>query len=102
MGARLRLVTITVTHPLLVSPAEIHEAIKGCVDAIVEVVRATLESTPVELVADIAEVGIVMCGGGAQLRLLENLLRYKVGVPVSVAKEPYKCAALGAGRMLDE
>ena len=87
---------------ILVSSTEIHEAIKGCVETIAEVVRVTLESTPVELVSDIAEGGIAVCGGGAQLRLLEDLLRYKTGVPVSVVHDPRKCAALGAGRMLGE
>lgn len=87
---------------ILVSNTETHEATKGCVKTIAEVVRVTLESTPAELVSDIVEEGIVVCGGGAQLRLLEDLLRYKTGVPVSVVHDPRKCAALGAGRMLGE
>ncbi|MGB3633788.1 MAG: rod shape-determining protein [Rubrobacteraceae bacterium] len=87
---------------ILVSSTEIHEAIKRFVEAIAEVVRVTLESTPVELVSDVAEGGIAVCGGGAQLRLLEDLLRYKTGVPVSVVHDPHKCAVLGAGQMLGE
>lgn len=87
---------------ILVSSTETHEAIKGCVKTIAEVVRVTLEGTPAELVSDIVEGGIVVCGGGAQLRLLEDLLRYKTGVPVSVVHDPRKCPALGAGRMLGE
>lgn len=87
---------------ILVSSMETHEAIKGCVKTIAEVVRVTLEGTPAGLVSDIVEGGIVVCGGGAQLRLLEDLLRYKTGVPVSVVHDPRKCPALGAGRMLGE
>ncbi|MGF1473291.1 MAG: rod shape-determining protein [Rubrobacteraceae bacterium] len=85
---------------ILVSTEEAHDAMKGCVATIAETVRATFENTPAELVADVAEGGIVLCGGGTRLRLLEDLLRYKVGVPVSTAKEPVRCAAVGAGRTL--
>ena len=63
--------------------------------AVVEAVRKTLERTPAELFSDIAEGGIVLCGGGTRLRLLADLLRYKIGMPVSVAREPHKCAAVG-------
>lgn len=80
---------------------EISRAIKGCVEIVVEVVRRTLESTPAELVSDVSKGGIVLCGNGARLRLLDDLLWLKVGVPVSVAKEPHKCAAMGAGLMLE-
>ena len=89
------------TKTILVNTTEIHKAIKGCVKIIIEAVGATLENTSAELVSDIGEGGIVLCGGGAQLRLLEDLLHYKVGVSVRVAKEPHKCAAIGAGRMLE-
>jgi rod shape-determining protein MreB len=81
---------------------EIHGVTTGCVDVLVETLRRTLESTPAELVSDIAEGGIVLCGNGARLRLLEDLLHYKVGVPVSVAREPHKCVALGAGLILEQ
>jgi rod shape-determining protein MreB len=86
---------------ILTNNKEIHGATTGCVDTVVEAVRATLESTPAELVSDIAEGGIVLCGNGAWLRLLEDLLHYKAGVPVSVAREPHKCVALGAGLILE-
>lgn len=69
--------------------------------SVVEVVRKTLDSTPAELFSDIVEGGIVLCGGGTRLRLLADLLRYKVGVPVTVAREPHKCAAVGAGLVLE-
>ena len=80
---------------------EIYRALKGCVELFVEAVRRTLESTPAELVSDISKGGIVLCGNGARLRLLDDLLRYEVGVPVSVAKEPHKCTAIGANLMLE-
>ena len=84
-----------------IDTTELYQAIKECVEIIVEAVRTTFESTSAELISDIAEEGITLCGGGAQLTLLEDLLRYKVGLPVRVAKEPQKCAAMGAGRVLE-
>jgi rod shape-determining protein MreB len=86
---------------ILTNNKELYRAIKGCVDILVEAVRRALESTPAELVSDIARGGIVLCGSGARLRLLEDLLHYKAGVPVCVAKEPHKCAAMGAGLILE-
>ncbi len=86
---------------ILVRSSETHEAIKGCLKAIAEAVRVTFESTSAELVSDIAEGGVVLCGSGAQLRFLEDLLRYQIGVPVYIAKEPHKCAAMGAGWVLE-
>ena len=86
---------------ILLSSTEIYRAIRGSVQSVVEVVRKTFESTPVELFTDIVEGGLVLCGGGTRLRLLADLLRYKIGVPVSVAREPHKCAAVGAGLVLE-
>ncbi len=85
---------------VLIGGAEVHRAIKGCVDTVVEVIRRALENTSAELVSDIAGKGIVLTGGGAQLRLLDDLLHYKLGVPVIVARRPAECAAVGAGMFL--
>jgi len=88
--------TVTVTEE------EIREALKEPVLAIVETVRACLERTPPELAADIVEKGIVMSGGTAQLRGLDELLRMETSLPVAIAEQPLTCVARGVGRMLDE
>jgi rod shape-determining protein MreB len=88
--------TITVTEE------EIREALREPVTAIVHTVRACLERTPPELAADIVERGIVMSGGGAQLRGLDQLLRLETGLAVTIADDPLTCAVRGIGRMLDE
>jgi len=85
-----------------VTEEEVREALREPVAAIVETVRACLERTPPELAADIVEKGIVMSGGGALLRGLDHLIKLETGLAVVVAEHALTCAALGAGRMLDE
>jgi rod shape-determining protein MreB len=87
--------TITVTEE------EIRDALREPVAAIVHTVRACLERTPPELAADIVEKGIVMSGGGAQLRGLDQLLRMETNLAVTIADDPLTCAVRGVGRMLD-
>ena len=69
---------------------------------IVETVRTCLEQTPPELAADIVDTGIVITGGGGLLRGLDRLLGMETQLPVTVAKDPIACVALGVGRVLDE
>jgi rod shape-determining protein MreB len=77
------------------------EALQDCVAQIIEAIRATLEQTPPELAADIIDQGVVLAGGGAQLRGLDEVLRDATGLPVVVAEDPLRCVALGAGATLE-
>src|ERR1700744_267346 len=65
------------------------------VGTIVEGVRIALENTARELAADIVDQGIVLTGGGALLKGLDEELRDETGLPVSVAEEPLTCVAIG-------
>ncbi len=85
-----------------VSSAEIGEALKEQVNAILDTVLKCLEKTPPELAADIVDRGIFLAGGGALLRNLSILLSEKTGVPVMIAENPLDCVALGSGKVLDE
>ena len=87
---------------IVVGEEEIRDALSENVATIVETVRICLERTPPELAADIIDKGIVMAGGGALLRGLDELLRRETGLPVSVAENPLLCVALGTGKVLDE
>jgi rod shape-determining protein MreB len=60
-----------------------------------------LERTPPELSADIVDKGIVLTGGGAQLRNLDVLLREETGLPVMVCDDPVSAVVLGSGKALD-
>ena len=63
--------------------------------------RTALEQTPPELAADIVDRGIVLTGGGALLRGLDQLLREETSLPISVVDDPLSAVVLGTGRALD-
>lgn len=84
-----------------ISSSEITEAMQEPLMAVASTVRATLEKCPPELAADIIDRGMVLTGGGAQLRNIAQLLTQETGVPAYVAENPIACVALGAGRALE-
>ncbi|HEU0078554.1 MAG TPA: rod shape-determining protein [Longimicrobiaceae bacterium] len=81
---------------------EIRECIQEPIQAIVGAVRRALEVTPPELSSDIVDEGIVMTGGGAQLRGLDRILALETGLPIHVDDEPLTCVVRGAGMVLDD
>ncbi len=87
---------------LLITDEEIREALAEPVATIVEAVRQALERTPPELSADIMDRGIVLSGGGALLRNLDQRLRDETGLPVVLAEDPLASVVLGAGRVLED
>jgi len=84
-----------------VTSQEVVEAIQEPLAAIVGAVRAVLEETPPELAADIFDKGIVLTGGGAQLRGIDRYLVMHTGVPAIVADDPQTCVARGTGLALE-
>jgi rod shape-determining protein MreB len=86
---------------LLITDEEIREALAEPVSTIVDAVRQALERTPPELSADIMDRGIVLSGGGALLRNLDQRLRDETGLPVVLAEDPLASVVLGAGRVLE-
>ncbi|MEK9152460.1 MAG: rod shape-determining protein [Patescibacteria group bacterium] len=86
---------------IIVSDVQIREALARSVKAIVENIKATLEITPPELVADIYERGMVLTGGGALLQGLDKILSKATEIPVRVADDPLTCVVRGTGILLD-
>ena len=80
---------------------EILEALSEPLNQIVVAVKNALEKTPPELGADIAEHGLMLTGGGALLRDLDQLLTEETGLPVHVAEEPLNCVVKGCGIALE-
>ncbi len=81
---------------------EIRHAIAEPLNAIVEAVKLTLEATPPELAADAMNNGIVLAGGGALLKGMDELISAETGMPVLIANDPLDCVVIGTGRMLEE
>ena len=88
--------TVTLSSP------EIRRAIEGPVLQIVELVRTALDVCPPELAGDILGRGIVLTGGGALLRGLDERMRHELGVPVRVADDPLRAVVRGCGRCVED
>ena len=88
--------TITITT------SEVVEAIEETLTSIVGAAKAVLEKTPPELASDIIDRGVVLTGGGALLRGIDQFITQRVGVPAYRAEEPLVATAIGAGRAIED
>ena len=84
-----------------VSSVEIREALNEAVVQIVDAVRQSLERTPPELSADILDRGVMITGGGALLKGLDERIRMETNLPVHVAEDPLTAVVRGAGKVID-
>ncbi len=84
-----------------VTSEETEEALREPTLQIVEAVHSVLEKTPPELAADVADRGIVLTGGGALLRGLEDLISSKTGINTMTAEEPMTAVAIGTGKFVE-
>jgi len=87
---------------IMVNDEHIRIAIKKSIKQIVEAIRVTMEETPPELVADIMEKGIVLCGGGALLRGLDVLVKETTQTEVHIADDPLTSVVRGTGLVLED
>ena len=81
---------------ILIHSSDTTAAIKEVLQEIMNAVKVVLQNTPPELSSDVMEKGIILTGGGAQLRKLDELFTKVTGVPCQVAEEPGLCVAKGA------
>ncbi|HEY4477551.1 MAG TPA: rod shape-determining protein [Candidatus Paceibacterota bacterium] len=86
---------------VLVTDADIREAMRGSIATLVKSIRETIEMTPPELVADIIHRGIVLVGGGSLLRGLPTLIERETRIPVRVAEDPLTAVVRGTGIILE-
>ena len=84
-----------------ISSNEVCEAISDRLAEIVQVVKIVLRDTPPELSADIMDKGMILSGGGALLRNMDELIAQTTGVPCFLAEEPLLCVAKGTGVVLE-
>ncbi len=94
--------TITgLPESVILSSEEIVTAIKGPLFEIINAVKDVLQKTPPELASDIMDKGVILTGGGAQLRNIDALLTKVTGVPCEVANNPTECVVKGSGIALE-
>ena len=84
-----------------ISSVEVREAISETINTMVDAVKKLFEKTSAELAADIAERGIVLTGGGAILKGLDDKIKEAVDLPVHVVPDPLTCVVRGTGKILD-
>ena len=87
-------------RPVSLTTGEIVEAMQEPLGDVVDAARRVLEKTPPELVSDIIDRGVAICGGGALLRGIDKLLTKELGVPAYLVDNPTTCVAEGAARGL--
>ncbi|MFZ4622085.1 MAG: rod shape-determining protein [Bacteroidota bacterium] len=83
------------------SSVEIREALNESISSIIDGVKMTLERTPPELASDILDRGIMLTGGGALIKGLDERLRLETNLPVHVAEDPLTAVVRGTGRVLE-
>jgi len=84
-----------------VTSNEVAEAIVEPIQEILQTIKLMLRDTPPELSADIMDKGMIISGGGAMLRNIDQLISQSIGVPCFIADDPLTCVARGTGVVLD-
>jgi rod shape-determining protein MreB len=102
MEVRGRHIGKGVPKKIVVSDAEIRDALSEPLRMILKTVRETLDQIPPEMSADIYDRGIALCGGGSLLRHLDECLRQETNLPVQIIENPLAAVVLGAGKMLSD
>lgn len=101
MEVRGRNLVTGLPKTVTVTASETEEALHETTSQIVEAVIGVLERTPPELSADILDRGIVLTGGGALLRGLEELIEERTGINTMTAEDPMKVVAIGTGQYVE-
>lgn len=86
---------------ITVNSEQILEAIESSITKIISAIKFTLEKTPPEITADITEKGIILTGGVANIKGIEELVTSKTGINAYVTKEPLKTVVYGTQKALD-
>lgn len=87
---------------IIVSDTHIREALEPSVRVIVNNIKAVVEETPPEILADIMHKGIMLAGGGASLRGLDKLIHERTQMPIVLADDPLTCVVRGAGVVVED
>ena len=101
MEVRGRDLTGGLPKTVRVTSNEITEAMQDELREIINTIKKVLQDTPPELSADIMDKGMVISGGGALLKHLDQLIVKTIGVPCYVAEDPLFCVIKGIGVALD-
>lgn len=87
---------------VIITSADVREAIAHSIESLVESVREVLETTPPEVIADVMQRGVYLVGGGALITGMADLLRETLKIPVHVAEDPLTAVVRGTGIILED
>ena len=87
---------------VLITAAEVRQAIEEPVNLIIDAVKTSLDKCPPELAGDVMDRGIALTGGGALLRGLDQRIREETGMPVHIADSPLDSVVLGTGKCVED
>ncbi len=90
-----------VPRKAIITSEEVREALRGPLESVLNCIKRTIEQCQPELVADLADTGIVLAGGGALLRGLDRLMNEQLGVPVRLSDDPLTTVARGTSICLE-
>ncbi|MCD6234667.1 MAG: rod shape-determining protein [Candidatus Neomarinimicrobiota bacterium] len=102
MSVKGRNFVVGIPRTIDVSSEQIRECLRETVDVMISGIKRTLENTPPELSSDILDRGIILTGGGALLKGLDERIRLETELPVHVAEEPLLSVAMGTGKVLED
>jgi rod shape-determining protein MreB len=102
MVARGRDVVTGLPREVVITDADVRDAVASRLETIVDAVRGVLEETPPEVMSDIMQRGIHLAGGGALIPGLASLLEHALEVPVIVAPDPLRAVIRGAGIVVED
>ncbi|WP_077304430.1 rod-share determining protein MreBH [Terribacillus halophilus] len=100
MDVRGRDMVTGLPKTIQISSKEVQVALKESLEQILETIRMTLEDCPPELSGDIVDHGVILTGGGALLKGMQQWLASEISVPVHLAPNPLESVAIGTGRAL--
>ncbi|MEK9131538.1 MAG: rod shape-determining protein [Patescibacteria group bacterium] len=102
MAIRGRDLVTGLPREVVITDADIREAMAQSIDTLVESVKQVLETTPPEILADVMQRGVYLVGGGALIKGLDALLHEFLKIPVHVSDDPLTAIARGTGIILED
>lgn len=87
---------------ITISSDDVQEAVEKSINQLIESIKSVIEETPPELLSDIMEDGIYLCGGGSLIRGLDTLINKETKMPVKIIEDPLTAVVRGGGILLED
>ena len=102
MPMRGRNLVTGLPEEITISSDDVQEAVEKSINQLIESIKSVIEETPPELLSDIMEDGIYLCGGGSLIRGLDVLINKETKMPVKIIEDPLTAVVRGGGILLED